>query len=173
MTISGGTIAVDSEGDGIDVNGSLTITGGETTVAGPASDGNAALDVDGSFLVSGGTLVAAGSAGMAMAPSTDSEQGWVQAALGTGAAAGSVVAVLDDSGDELASYTLAKDSANVVVSVPGLTSGETYTVTVDGDEVASVTAGEATGGMGGGIGGGPGGAPGDVPADRGGEPPVS
>ena len=41
---SGGHTEIDAEGDGIDANGILTVSGGETYVSGPTGDGNGALD---------------------------------------------------------------------------------------------------------------------------------
>lgn len=75
ITISGGTIRIDASGDGIDSNGALTVSGGETYVSGPMSDGNSALDHDGSATVTGGTVIAAGYSGMAQNFGTDSTQG--------------------------------------------------------------------------------------------------
>ena len=151
VAITGGTLTVDAEGDGIDSNGSLLVTGGTTTINGPSRDGNGAIDANGTRSVSGGTLVAGGSAGMAEAFDTDSEQGWVQSAVQV--EAGQVVEVR--SGDDvLASLTATKSLANVVASAPGMTSGTSYTITVDGTEVATATAGQSTGGGMGGPGGG-------------------
>jgi len=50
------------------------------------------------------------------------------------------------------SFTAEKDAASVVFSAADVTSGETYTVTVNGTGAGSATAGEAAagGGMGGG-----------------------
>ena len=153
LYVNGGTLEVWASGDGLDSNGSATITGGEITVYGPTTDGNGALDVNGTFDVSGGTLVATGSAGMMVAPSTDSAQGWIATALGTTAAAGSEVVITDADGAEVAAYTIEKDFASVVFSSADITSGETYTVTVDGT-ATTVTAGEApAGGHGGPMGG--------------------
>ena len=91
LTINGGTLVVDADGDGLDSNGDATITGGTIVVNGPTTDGNGALDVNGTFTVSGGTLLAAGSSGMAVAPSTSSTQGWVAATLTTAVPAGTAV----------------------------------------------------------------------------------
>lgn len=145
LYVNGGTLEVWASGDGLDSNGSATITGGEITVYGPTTDGNGALDVNGIFDVSGGTLLATGSAGMMVAPSTDSAQGWIATALDTAAVAGSEVVVTDAAGEEVASYTPQKDFASVVLSSADITSGETYTVTVDGTST-TVTAGEAPAG---------------------------
>ena len=145
LYVNGGTLEVWASGDGLDSNGSATITGGEITVYGPTTDGNGALDVNGTFDVSGGTLMATGSAGMMVAPSTDSAQGWIATALGTTAAAGSEVVITDADGAEVAAYTIQKDFASVVYSSADIEPGATYTVTVDGT-ATTVTAGEAPAG---------------------------
>lgn len=145
LVVNGGTLEVWASGDGLDSNGDATVTGGEITVHGPTSDGNGALDVNGTFDVSGGTLLATGSAGMMVAPSTDSAQGWLATALGSTAAAGSEVVVSDADGTEVATWTLEKDAAAVVYSSADVEQGATYTVTVDGTSTA-VTAGEAPAG---------------------------
>jgi hypothetical protein len=145
LYVNGGTLEVWASGDGLDSNGDATITGGDVTVHGPTTDGNGALDVNGTFEVSGGTLLATGSAGMVVAPSTDSAQGWLATALGATAAAGSEVVISDADGAEVATFALAKDAASVVYSAADVEQGATYTVTVDGTST-SVTAGEAPAG---------------------------
>jgi hypothetical protein len=147
LVVNGGTLEVWASGDGLDSNGSATITGGDLTVWGPTTDGNGALDVNGTFEVSGGTLLATGSAGMMVAPSTDSAQAWIATALAATAAAGSEVVVTDEDGSEVAAYTPQKDFASVVLSAAELEQGATYTVTVDGT-ATTVTAGEAPAGGG-------------------------
>lgn len=147
LVVNGGTLEVWASGDGLDSNGSATITGGDITVWGPTTDGNGALDVNGTFEVSGGTLLATGSAGMMVAPSTDSAQAWIATALAATAAAGSEVVVTDEDGSEVAAYTPQKDFASVVLSAAELEQGATYTVTVDGS-ATTVTAGEAPAGGG-------------------------
>lgn len=153
LYVNGGSLEVWASGDGLDSNGDATITGGDIVVYGPTTDGNGALDVNGTFDVSGGTLMAAGSAGMMVAPSTDSAQGWIATALDATAAAGSEVVITDADGAEVATYTPAKDFASVVFSSADIEQGATYTVTVDGS-ATTVTAGDApAGGHGGPMGG--------------------
>jgi hypothetical protein len=147
LAVNGGTLEVWASGDGLDSNGSATITGGDITVWGPTTDGNGALDVNGTFEVSGGTLLATGSSGMMVAPSTDSAQAWIATALSATAAAGSEVVITDADGDEVAAYTPEKDFASVVLSAANLEQGATYAVTVDGTST-TVTAGEAPAGGG-------------------------
>lgn len=68
MDITGGTIrAYATSGDGLDSNGSLTISGGTLTVWTANAADNQALDADGTISITGGTVFAAGgSAGMGM-----------------------------------------------------------------------------------------------------------
>ncbi|MCX4559348.1 carbohydrate-binding domain-containing protein [Streptomyces phaeochromogenes] len=170
LTVSGGTLVVDSEGDGLDSNGTAEITGGTVVVNGPQQGGNGALDVNGDFGISGGVLLAAGSAGMAVAPSTDSEQGWLSATLDSSVPAGTTLHVVDSDGKVVATYVTSKSIQNVVYSSSAVKSGEEYEIHSGGtksgtgtgglaasgtlgsaERIATVTAGEAPeGGFGGG-----------------------
>jgi hypothetical protein len=167
ITISGGDDTAPADGDGFDSNGSATMTGGTLSIWGPTGDGNGAIDVNGTFDVSGGTLLAAGSAGMAMAPTTDSAQGWVFATVS--GAEGATVQIVAD-GAVIAEYTATKAFSTVVYSGSGITAGSSYDVVVDGAPT-TVTAGEGgTGGMGGQPGGGQGGGmPGGRPSEQDGQ----
>ena len=49
LVVNGGTLEVWASGDGLDSNGSATITGGDITVYGPTTDGNGSLYVNGTF----------------------------------------------------------------------------------------------------------------------------
>lgn len=154
LTISGGTLTVNSEGDGLDSNGSASMTGGAVVVNGPTGSGNGALDVDSAFAISGGSLLAVGSAGMVVAPDADADQASVSVTLDGSHAAGSAVEVTADDGTVVASFTATKEFASVVFSSPDIVNGQTYTVTVDGSAAGSAVAGEQTNEMGGGMGGG-------------------
>lgn len=68
VNISGGALYMDSvSGDGIDSNGTLTVSGGTVVVWTADTADNQPLDADGAITVSGGTVLAAGgSVGMGM-----------------------------------------------------------------------------------------------------------
>lgn len=168
LTISGGELTVDAEGDGLDSNGDLIVTDGVTVINGPTSNGNGALDANGTMTVDGGTLVASGSSGMAESPAAG-EAGWLAVAFDSTLEAGTTVVVLD--GDTvIGSFTSTKAADSLVLSVDGITEGQTYTIaTISDDRTAGwadggsadgtttlteVTASEA---IAGGMGGGPGG----------------
>lgn len=74
LVINGGNIKVNANGDGLDSNGSIYITGGTILVAGPTSSGNGALDYDNECVVTGGDLIVYGSTGMWQNPSDNSTQ---------------------------------------------------------------------------------------------------
>lgn len=110
------------------------------------------LDLDGGLAVSGGELPVSGTSGMAQAPATSAAHRWVVATFDT-QSAGSTVEVVDADGTVLHSWTPDMDFTTVSFSSADVQSGQTYTVVVDGTEVATATAGEFAGG-GGGSGGG-------------------
>lgn len=145
LEVSGGTWVVDADGDGLDANGSVTMTAGTVVIAGPTESMNGALDYDGVFTIDGGVLVASGSAGMAMSPS-GGEQAVLGISLGQTLAAGQTVALLDADGQMAVAYTVTKDSQTLVLSSPALAAGDTYTVVIDGEVTGSGTAGLVTDG---------------------------
>ena len=74
LLIAGGSLTVNADGDGFDINGSIVMTDGTVLVHGPTANMNGAVDSDRTFSISGGLLVAAGSSGMAQAPGMSSKQ---------------------------------------------------------------------------------------------------
>jgi hypothetical protein len=169
VTITGGTLTIDANGDGLDSNGHVYMTGGEVFVNGPTNDGNGSLDYNGNFVISSGTLVAIGTSGMAQTISDTSTQLGLEIIYTTTQKAGSVVSLLDSTGKEVISYTSIKDYSSIVISTSALTDGETYTLTSDGTTLGQITlsgistvvdetgAAASAGGPGGGPGGQPGG----------------
>ena len=65
---------IGSEGDGVDSNGTILISGGELYIAGSGNSADAALDADGGILINGGYVFAAGSLGMVETPASNSSQ---------------------------------------------------------------------------------------------------
>lgn len=155
LEISGGYVVVDAQGDGLDSNGTLTVSGGVTLVSGPTNDGNGAVDSgDGfAFTITGGVLIAAGSAGMAETPGSASTQNSI--VVGVTGSAGSLISIADADGNVLYAYQPTKNYANVLISAPEIETGGTYTVTVGGtasalnedgyQEAGSVSGGETVG----------------------------
>ena len=132
LYINGGTLAINSGGDGIDVNGSIAMTDGQVIVNGPTENMNGALDHDGAFTISGGFLVAAGSAGMAQAPGTTSTQPSVLINANSAQAAGTLVHIQSDSGETILTFAPSKQYQSIAFSSPLLQSGATYEVSYGG-----------------------------------------
>ncbi|MBR4769110.1 MAG: carbohydrate-binding domain-containing protein [Lachnospiraceae bacterium] len=125
ITISGGDVYVSAQGDGVDSNGSIYVTGGVLIVEGPTAAGNGSLDVgDGANCVAsitGGTVLAIGSAGMAVNFSAGTQCSGLVSLSGD---AGTTITVSDGF-----SFTTSKSFQTVVYSAPTMTKGNTYTIT--------------------------------------------
>ena len=128
IKVSGGTLYINSSGDGIDANGTLEISGGHTTVVGPTQGDTATLDYDVSAAITGGTFIGTGASGMAQTFS-DSEQGIIAVNVGN-QNAGTQIILKNSKGDTIISYEPELDFAVVILSTPDIVSGETYTVTI-------------------------------------------
>ena len=148
LRINGGYIAVYAAGDGIDVNGHITMTGGTVLVHGPTVDYDSALDFDGTFKISGGFLVAAGSAGMAQAPSNTSTQRSVKITYSQWKTAGTLVHIETTATPHVDVLTFApsKQYRSVVFSSPALTAGTSYDLYTGGSSTGTVTDGLYQGG---------------------------
>ena len=130
--MTGGTVAVNALGDGIDINGSATISGGKLIVSGPTANNNGALDVDTDFIVTGGTVVGIGSAGMAVAPATTSAQASIKGNFASTQPAGTILHVVDSKGKLLMSFKSPKSFASIVFSSTEIVKGQTYKVYTGG-----------------------------------------
>jgi hypothetical protein len=137
LVISGGQLTLDAGGDGLDSNGYMSISGGETVVYGPTNSGNGSLDSSG-LTLTGGTLLALGASGMAEGPSV-ATQAWIGAVFP--AAAGSTITVTDTTNSALTwDYTTKKASECMVFSTAALVSGREYSIAVNGEVLGTLAA---------------------------------
>jgi hypothetical protein len=147
LQVNGGYIIVNAGGDGLDVNGPITLNGGVVIVNGPTDDSNGAIDYTGSFKVTGGTLVAAGSSGMAQAPDTSSTQYSVMMTYASAQPAGTMVHVETNNSEDILTFVPTKTYQSVVFCMPDLASGEEYNVYSGGSSTGTVTDGLYSGGV--------------------------
>jgi hypothetical protein len=145
LAINGGYVAVDALGDGIDINGTIEMTGGVVLVNGPTMNNNSALDHAG-FKITGGFLAAAGSAGMAQAPDTTSTQYALMHNFPAVQAAGTLVHIATKDGKEALTFAPTKTFQSIVISSPELTNGGTYMVYTGGRSTGAATDSLYTGG---------------------------
>jgi hypothetical protein len=146
LAINGGTLAVTSGGDGFDINGSITMTGGMVIVNGPTAQNNGALDYDTGFRMTGGFLVAAGSSGMAMAPGSNSTQYSLLLNVTSTLPAGTLFHIQDSEGQDVLTFSPAKQYQSVAFSSEKLKKGTAYSVFIGGSSSGTVTDGLYSGG---------------------------
>lgn len=137
LSITGGELHLNTEGDSLDANGTLSVSGGAVYISGPSWTGNGILDSDGSLSVSGGVVAATGVTGMQQNFGASSTQGSILVNLSATQAAGSGVSLYDENGQLLAQFSPDKDYSTVLVSAPGIVVGGTYTLTA-GSETQSI-----------------------------------
>ena len=146
INISGGTVTVNAEGDGIDSNGTATFSGGTVTVNGPAAGGNNALDSNGDLLLNGGTVTAGSTADMFEAPSSASTSGYLKITDSSALTQGSTVQVTDSSGTVVANYKITMSGVQLVlVSNKNIVKGQSYTVSVTSGSVDAASTIAASG----------------------------
>lgn len=149
LCISGGKLIVNADGDGLDSNGAIEISGGITLVSGPSNDGNGSLDYGSNAKVTGGIVIATGSSGMAET-FTESTQGVIMTDV-TSQNANSSIALCDEDGNVLLSYTPQKKYTNIVLSAPTIKNGGSYNIVCggtvsDADENGYAESGTVSGG---------------------------
>ncbi|NJD11329.1 MAG: carbohydrate-binding domain-containing protein [Gemmatimonadetes bacterium] len=146
LHVRGGYIAATAGGDGLDVNGSIVMTGGTIIVNGPTRQDNGAVDYDGTFNMSGGFLAAAGSVGMAQGPSATSTQYSLLLNSTTARPAGTILHIQTTAGEDVLTFKPSKQYQSVAFSSSVLKKGGTYQLYVGGSSTGSATDGVYAGG---------------------------
>ncbi len=151
ILITGGTININADGDGIDSNGYLGITGGNVYVLGPSNNGNGALDYGIYAAITGGEIVAVGGSGMAQGFGDESTQCSALVNFDEWIDAGETITLTDSNGNKLLTYKADKKFDSVLISTSDMKQGEIYTLAA-GDQTSTfamedVTYSEGSGGM--------------------------
>ena len=125
IIISGGNLTVTtSNGDGIDNNGSLNVSGSTVLVFGSSSGGEGALDYTGSSSISGGTLVALGSSGMAQSMEPDDSHATLMVTWDEVQPAGTRLTLCTQQGEILCSLQSTNSFQTAVISTDSLSAGQ-------------------------------------------------
>ncbi len=146
LIITDGYINIDCEGDGLDSNDLLDISGGTQLVNSDSQTENSSLDYDGSCVVSGGFLLGVGSSRMSMAPGSSSSQYSFLIDFSSKLSAGNIIHVKDSEGSEVLTYEPHKSFQSLVFSSVNLQKGSTYEVYVGGSSSGTATDGLYTSG---------------------------
>lgn len=181
LDITGGTVLISAHDDAINSSGDLTISGGTVVAVGTNNDG---IDANGNMYLKGGTIIAFGASGAEAGIDIDEQHkiyisggnifgigGRFDGNLGsttqgivstTGSVAANGTVTISSGSTVLATLTMppySYSNGNIIVSVPGMTSGESYTLSL-GSSSTTVTASNTVNSNGMGGGGQPGGQPG-------------
>ncbi len=137
IDISGGTWTLNANGDGLDSNANISMSGGQVILFGPEGGGNSAIDYDGTGTITGGEIFATGYNDMA------------QTLNGTGLVfqnvsltKGQTVSIVDNQGQVLFTTTAQKSTNWIYYASDTLSTGQTYTCLIDGQAVGTNTAGQ-------------------------------
>lgn len=126
MYLNPDKLAIYAQGDGIDANGSVKLSGGTVIIHGPTGNGNGILDYDQSFIQTGGTLIGTGSSGMLQTPGSSSTQNCLVLAFRSTQTEGKICHIETSSGDALCSIKPAKKFQAFIYCSPNLKLGTDY-----------------------------------------------
>lgn len=142
LYINGGYIVVTADGDGIDVNGPISMTAGYVIINGPTSFMNTAIDWEGSFTMSGGFILGVGSAGTSMAPAMTagptSTQNAILLNFRTTKNAGTIFHIQENDGTEVVTYLPIKQYQSIALCSPLLVKGSSYEVYFGGSSSGTI-----------------------------------
>lgn len=146
VRVEGGNVSITAGSDGIDSNGDLTISGGVIMLNMTnlqAAGGDGMLDKDGALSITGGTILGAGGNGIVTMGRDSSGDTSTQPTLQlyyTGTqTAGSPVELKDTAGNTVAAFKPERDFKCVIISVPELNEGGSYSVYTQGKKTLDLT----------------------------------
>jgi hypothetical protein len=133
VSIDKAKIAIIADGDGIESNGSVTMTGGSLIIEGSSNNKNGVIVHNGVFEMNGGTLLQVGNSGLAMTPSITSKQKSILINLKETIEAETVLCLLEgEDRIPVMAYLPTKSYQSIVYSSPLLLEGKSYTLSTGG-----------------------------------------
>ncbi len=137
--INGGSIVITvnssttADGDGIDSNGHIVMTGGVVVVNGPTDTRNSAVDYNGTFEVSGGLFIGTNIDGRnSEGVGAGSTQASIYITSGSVVEAGTVIHIQTTDGEGLVTFEAANTFDVISFTSPDLVDGETYEIYLGG-----------------------------------------
>lgn len=142
ITINGGDVYINADGDGIDSNQSIYINGGNIYVNGSANGGNSAIDIgtenSGICQINGGTVVGIGYSTMAEEMDASSTQCSFLYVFDSIVEVGTEITIANGDGKEVATITTVKGCDSIIYSGKELSKGETYKISA-GEQSGEIT----------------------------------
>lgn len=145
LYVAGGTlIASCTNGDAIDSNGNVEISGGTVIANGPLSGVEEAVDFNGTFTMKGGLFIGAGSnSNMTKAMSTTSTQANMYISSSTVVSSSTLLHIQDSSEKDLLTFKPKNGGYKFLFSSSSLSKGSSYSIYTGG----SYTGGSSIGGL--------------------------
>ncbi|CAH1850793.1 carbohydrate-binding domain-containing protein [Convivina intestini] len=140
ININGGNLILHGGGDGLDSNGDINIAGGNVISMIDSTPDNGAIDGDGTISFTGGTVLWGGTGTEGTPNAQTSSQSYVK--IGQ-VSAGDTITVAQN-GQTLKQLSAPQAATYLNLSMPGLTAGQTYQVSVNGT-TTDVVAGQGGG----------------------------
>ena len=149
LYINGGTIVITvtgdlaEQGDGIDANGHVEMSGGVVVVSGPTDTRNSAVDYSGgSFVMTGGTFIGTNINGRnSEGVGLSSTQASIYVTSGSVYEAGTLVHIQTIDGESLVTFQPVNQFDVIVFSSPDLEEGEAYEIYFGGSVSGDSTTG--------------------------------
>jgi hypothetical protein len=140
LNITGGTHYIScTNGDAIDSNGNITMTGGVVFANGPSSGVEEAVDFNGTFNINGGTFVGAGSnSNMTKAMSASSAQPGMYITSSSQIAASTMLTVAT-GGTGRVSFKPKYGAYKFLISTPAMVKGASYVIYTGGSYTGETT----------------------------------
>lgn len=138
IDISGGSIYVNSDENGIAPDSNLSVSGGNLFIEGIRNKGSDEAEKNGKVLISGGTLVLSGDAIADRYFADDSIQNVFVLDFGKKLKPGRTVEITTSAGNVIMKYSVSKKSRYSAVSCSSFMEGEEYTVQIDGKRIMSI-----------------------------------
>lgn len=153
LTINGGNIYINANGDGIDSNGTVNLYGGTLVIDGPVSDGDQAFDYETGGYAYGSETLCIGSSGMAESFSKESKQYNLLYNLDKTYEANSKIEIYSEDNEIIFDHTSTKSFNSILLTSSKIKQNETITIKIDTDEYSytfeDITNSEGKGGIGG------------------------
>ena len=148
LSVMGGNIAVNTtEGDAVYSRGNVDISGGNLIVHGPQSLPDVGFKFIGTCKVSGGFLAVSGTGETDQAPSDFSAQYSVKVVSASAIPASTLFHIQDDAGNDIVTFSPARDYSSVIFSSPALINGATYKIFTGGSSNGAAVNGIYSGGI--------------------------
>lgn len=133
INMNGGYLNLDtSNGDGIDSNGEIDMTGGTLIVSGPSGGGNGIIDYDRTFNITGGVFLATGNMEMLQKPDSGSTQNIININIKS-QGANTIFNIKSESGEDILTYSPNKSYQSIIVSTPNIKLNESYDINIGGE----------------------------------------